>query len=163
MNPATSPKYHFLVVDDDIHLHTTFTLMLEFHGHEVRTAHTGEAALALLEKVKFDVIITEYWLPGMQGDELAAIVRQHWPDQPIILATTNVEDIQGHFHPPATVDCLLNKPFSMLQLREAILGVLDRYEEIRRGGSEAHQAPEDWLGVPKRLRNLPRPDDRPGR
>jgi two-component system OmpR family response regulator len=119
MSPSAKPKYHFLVVDDDIHLNTTFALMLEFHGHEVRTAHTGETALAMLEKEKFDLIITEYWLSRMQGDDLAAMIKQQWPDQPIIMATANIEEVQKYVHPLAEVDCFLNKPFSMSQLRES--------------------------------------------
>ena len=136
MKASAKHKYNFLVVDDDIHLHTAFALMLEFNEHEVRTVHTGEAALALLEQEKFNLIITEYWLPGMYGDELAAIVKQQWPHQPIIMATANIEQLM--FEPP--MDCLLNKPFSMSQLREAILGVLDRYAGIRPVSPEARGA-----------------------
>src|ERR1039457_2073585 len=140
MNPSANPKYQFLVVDGDIHLNTTFALMLEFPGHEVRTAHTGETALAMLEQDQFDLIITEYWLPRMQGDDLAAVIKQQWPDQRIIMAAANVEEIQKYVHPLAGVDCFLNKPFSMSQLREAILRVLDRYIETWQVGPEAREA-----------------------
>ena len=135
--------YQFLVVDGDIHLNTTFALMLEFPGHEVRTAHTGETALAMLEEDRFDLIILEYWLPRMHGDDLAAIVKQRWPDQPIIMATANIEEIQKHVHPLAGVDCFLDKPHSMSRLREAILWVLDYYAGVRQGvpGTQgAHEA-----------------------
>jgi DNA-binding response OmpR family regulator len=119
MNLSANPKYQFLVVDGDIHLNMTFALMLEFPGQGVRTAHTGETALAMLEKEKFDLIITEYWLSRMQGDDLAAMIKQQWPDQPIIMATANIEEVQKYVHPLAEVDCFLNKPFSMSQLRES--------------------------------------------
>jgi DNA-binding response OmpR family regulator len=61
MNLSANPKYQFLVVDGDIHLNMTFALMLEFPGQGVRTAHTGETALAMLEKEKFDLIITRLY------------------------------------------------------------------------------------------------------
>jgi DNA-binding response OmpR family regulator len=162
MNPSANPKYHFLVVDGDIHLSTTFALMLEFYEHEVRTAHTGEAALALLEKERFDLIITEYWLPRMHGDELATTIKQQWPDQPILMATANIEEVQKYIHPLAGVDCLLNKPFSMSQLRGAILWVLDRYAEIRPGGLETHGAHERRIEEPEKPRNPQRPGHRRG-
>jgi len=155
MSPSAKPKYHFLVVDDDIHLNTTFALMLEFHGHEVRTAHTGETALAMLEKDRFDLIITEYWLPRMYGDELAAVIKQHWPDQPILMATANTEELM--YVPPIDgVDCVLNKPFSMAQLREAILWVLDRYSGIRPVSPEARRAHGDRPAPSDKQRSSPR-------
>ena len=150
--------YQFLVVDGDIHLDTTFALMLEFPGLEVRTAHTGETALTMLEQDQFDLVIMEYWLPRLHGDDLAAIVKQQWPDLPIILATTNVEEIQKYVHPLAGVDCFLNKPFSMSQLREAILRALDYYTEVRRGVPRACGAHEAHLVAT----TLPQKPSRPG-
>jgi len=157
MNPSANPNYQFLVVDGDIHLNTTFALMLEFPGHEVRTAHTGETALAMLEQDQFHLIIMEYWLPRMHGDDLAAIIKQQWPDLPIIMATANIEEVRKYVHPLAGVDCFLNKPFSMSQLREAVLWVLDYYTKVRkvvpvaRKAHESHPVVTDFLRKPLRL------------
>jgi two-component system response regulator VicR len=140
MNTSANPNYKILVVDDDLDVNTTFALLLEFDGHEVQTAYTGEAALAMLEKSKFDLIITEYWLPRMKGDELAAIVKQRWRDLPIIMATANSEELSNDVHPISGVDCLLNKPFSMPQLREAMIWVIDRYSENRQSDPGIHKA-----------------------
>jgi CheY-like chemotaxis protein len=104
MNTSANPNYKILVVDDDLDVNTTFALLLEFDGHEVQTAYTGEAALVMLEKSKFDLIITEYWLPRMKGDELAAIVKQRWPDLPIIMATANSEELSKDAYPISGVD-----------------------------------------------------------
>jgi DNA-binding response OmpR family regulator len=135
MKLAANPKYNILVVDDDISLNTTFTLLLGFDGHEVRTAFSGEAALALLSKSKFDLIITEYWLPRMRGDELAILIKEKWPHQPIIVATANIEELNKDAPPIAGVDCLLNKPFSISQLREAMIWAFARYAESRSGNA----------------------------
>ena len=127
-NTAVKPKYKILVVDDDLELNTSFALLLEFEGHEVQTAYTGEAALEKLALSHFDLMISEYWLPRMRGDELAALVQERWPDLPIIMATANFEEV-GVDHPIAGVDCLLDKPFTMNQLREAMSWVLGHHEE----------------------------------
>jgi DNA-binding response OmpR family regulator len=126
---STPLKYRVLVVDDDLDLNTTFSLLLEFDGHEVRTAYTGEAALLILEKNKFDLVIAEHCLPGMKGDELTALIKQKWPGQPIIITTADTNEFCEDYFPIAGVDCFLNKPFSMSQLREAIIWVLDRHRE----------------------------------
>jgi DNA-binding response OmpR family regulator len=138
MNTPMNPKHKILVVDDDLDVNTTLALMLEFDGHEVQTAYTGEAALAMLEKRKFDLIITEYWLPRMKGNELAALVKQQWPNQPIIMATANLDELNMEVHPISGVDCLLDKPFSMLQLREAMVWVLDCYADRQQSSLAIH-------------------------
>jgi DNA-binding response OmpR family regulator len=157
MNPAAEPKHQFLVVDDDIHLNTTFALMLEFPGYEVRTVHSGEVALALLAKARFDLIITEHWVSGMQGDELAAIVKQQWPGLPIIMLTADFEEMQRHVDPLAGVDCHLSKPVSMSQLREAVMRVLDRYAGIRESSRRAHGTKNGQIEEPAKSRKTPRP------
>ena len=85
---------------------------------------SGEAALALLEQNTFDLIITDYSMMGMKGNQLAAIIKQGRPDQPIIMATAFAAD----FHPSGKrnggVDYVLSKPFSQTELREAIALVM---------------------------------------
>ena len=108
------------MVDDDLDLNTGFALLLEFDGHKVQTAYTGEAALEMLAKSHFDLMITEYWLPRMRGDHLVSLVKQKWPDLPVIMVTANFEEIHVDDHPIPGVICLLDKPFSMDHLREAM-------------------------------------------
>jgi DNA-binding response OmpR family regulator len=129
MRVSVNQKYKILVVDDDLDLNTSFALLLEFDGHEVETAYTGEAALEKLAKKHFDLMIAEYWLPRMTGDQLAAMVKHRWPDLPIIMVTANFEEIHADDHPIAGVNCLLDKPFSMDQLREAMNWVMGREVE----------------------------------
>ena len=131
MNTPLNSKYKILVVDDDLDVNTTLALMLEFDGHEVHTAFTGEAALAMLQKRNFDLIISEYWLPRMKGNELAALVKGQWPNKPIIMATANLDELNMEVPPIGGVDCLLGKPFSMSQLREAMSWVLEGCAERR--------------------------------
>jgi len=138
MNMSASPKYKILVVDDDLDLNTGFALLLEFDGHEVHTAYTGEAALEMLAKNHFDLMIAEYWLPRMTGDQLASHVKQRWPDLPIIMVTANFGEVHVEDHPIAGVDCLLDKPFSMEQLREAMNWALGRHAEKHDDDHSAH-------------------------
>jgi CheY-like chemotaxis protein len=126
------------VVDDDLELNTSFALLLEFDGHEVETVYNGEAALEKLGKGHFDVIISEYWLPRMRGDQLAALVKERWPDLPIIMVTANFEEIHMEEHPLTGVHCLLDKPFTMNQLRESLSWVMGHQGEKPAEESEPH-------------------------
>jgi DNA-binding response OmpR family regulator len=156
MNTLINSKYRILVVDDDLDLNTGFALLLEFEGHKVQTAYTGEAALEMLAKGHFDLLIAEYWLPRMRGDHFASLVKQKWPNLPIIMVTANFEEIDVDDHPIAGVNCLLDKPFSMDQLREAISWTLGRHGETQPGNPEIHWVHRGELTAPESPPSVPR-------
>jgi CheY-like chemotaxis protein len=124
MKESENPGHNILVVDDESAVCKAFKLLLEFDGHRVQTAESGELALAAYEPGKFDLVITDYSMCGMKGDELAALIKQRQPDQPIIMATAFAADFSFPGKPPAAVDWVLNKPFSLIELREAIVKVM---------------------------------------
>src|ERR1035437_2653380 len=113
-----------LVVDDEPAVRDAIKMMLKFDGHEVQTANGSKEALSLLEKGKFDLIITDYSMSGMKGDELAAVIKQRLPHQPIIMITAYAELLKSSSNPLPGVDFIISKPFSLAELREAIAGVL---------------------------------------
>src|ERR1017187_2471789 len=113
-----------LVVDDEPAVGEAIKMMLQFDGHEVQTANGSKEALSLLEQGKFDLIIMDYSMPGMKGDELAAVIKQRLPHQPIIMITAYAEMLESSGNPLTGVDFILSKPFSLADLREAIARVL---------------------------------------
>ena len=61
-------------------------------GHSVTEAHSGAYALKLLEaEPPFDVVVTDYAMPGMNGHDLAVRIQQINPGLPVILATGYAE------------------------------------------------------------------------
>jgi two-component system cell cycle response regulator CpdR len=119
-------RYHILVVDDEPSVRRAIQMLLGHDGHEVRTVDSGETALALLEQDLFDLVITDYSMEGMKGDQLAAIIKQRWPGQPVILATAFAADFPHSSTPSGGVDYVLSKPFSVVELREAIAWVMSQ-------------------------------------
>jgi len=113
-----------LVVDDEPTVSGAIKLLLQFDGHAVQTVDRGEAALALLEQHPFDLIITDFFMPGMKGDQLAARIKQRWPDQPVIMVTAFAEEFNAFGKAQGDVDFLLPKPFFRDELREAVFQVL---------------------------------------
>jgi CheY-like chemotaxis protein len=118
-----------LVVDDEPAVCGAIKMMLEHDGHEVQTANNGREALSLLEKSRFDLVITDYSMPEMRGDELAAAIKQRLPNQPVLMITAHAEMLKSSGRPLAGVDFLLNKPFLLNELREAVAGVLPKSRE----------------------------------
>ena len=109
-----------LVVDDEPFVSDAVKMMLTFDGHEVITASSGLEALALLEKEKYDLVITDYAMPIMKGDELAVTIKARNPGQPIVLITAYAEMLKAARHPLTGVDFIISKPFLLDNLREAI-------------------------------------------
>jgi signal transduction histidine kinase len=81
-----------LVVDDDPVVATGTVAMLEDLGHVATEVASGEAAWQLLcSDEVIDLVITDHAMPGMTGTELAARIRQSWPELPIVIATGYAE------------------------------------------------------------------------
>src|SRR5712692_1416173 len=66
--PPALPKRRILVVDDEPFVCDAVKMMLNFDGHVVETASNGKEALALFDKGKFDLVITDFAMPSMKGD-----------------------------------------------------------------------------------------------
>ena len=113
-------KRHILVVDDEPLVCETVTMLLRLDGHLVDTASSGKEALALFEKEKYDLVITDYAMPVMKGDELAMTIKARTPGQPIVLITAYAEMLKASHHPLTGVDFVISKPFLLENLREAI-------------------------------------------
>ena len=123
MITAAFPQRRILVVDDEPLVCDAVKLMLDFDGHEVETASNGKEALAKLEKDRFDLVITDYEMPGMKGDELAAAIKARDTKQAVVMITAYAELLQASRNPLLGVDFLLSKPFLLENLREAIAKV----------------------------------------
>jgi len=82
-----------LVVDDDASIRETFEHHLARQGHEVATAQTAEAALALLPDFEPVLVITDIRMPGMDGIELLRRVREANKDIDVLVITAH-EDMK---------------------------------------------------------------------
>jgi CheY-like chemotaxis protein len=117
--PAIEPR-RILVVDDEPFVCDAVKMMLAFDGHHVDTANSGKEALELFEAGKYDLVITDYAMPAMKGDELALAIKTRMPGQPVVMITAYAEMLKAANHPLRGVDFMISKPFLLENLREAI-------------------------------------------
>jgi ATP-dependent Lon protease len=110
-----------LVVDDEPMVCAAVEMMLKFDGHEVVTAGNAKEALELFDRDKFDLVITDYSMPEMKGDELARVLKARQPGQPVVMITAHAEILKSSGTPLIGVDQIIGKPFLLENLREAIL------------------------------------------
>lgn len=111
-----------MLVEDEILIRIVTADVLRDAGHVVVEASNGEEAVALLSAgLKIDLVVSDVRMPGtIDGLQLAAFVREHFPALPVLLATSHWP---GQDTPP--LDLLL-KPYSSDELLAAIARAADR-------------------------------------
>jgi len=105
-------------VDDEPFVCESIKMLLAYDGHDVQTASGGAEALTRFDPEKIQVVFTDFYMPGMKGDELAEKIKARSPATPIILLTA--------FPPPskpAAIDLVLTKPFMLQSLRDGLCKV----------------------------------------
>jgi PAS domain S-box-containing protein len=73
---ASTERYRLLVVDDNLDAANSLGMILRLKGHQVRIAHSGPAALELVESHQPEMIFLDIGMPGMDGYEVARHIRQ---------------------------------------------------------------------------------------
>ena len=120
MAMAENPGRRILVVDDESLVCDSIKSVLASDGHEVVMAFNAEEALEAFRDREFDIVITDYEMPVMKGDKLAAAIKMLRPEQPIILITAYAESLRLKGNFPLGVDLVLPKPFKLEEMRQAV-------------------------------------------
>jgi phosphate regulon transcriptional regulator PhoB len=125
-----TPK-HILVVDDEADLVELVSYNLRKEGFIVESASDGESALKKIKKGKYDLLILDLMLPGIQGIELCRIVRNDPKNSglPIIMLTAKGEEIDRIVGLEMGADDYMTKPFSPRELVARVKAVLRRFTE----------------------------------
>src|SRR5262249_53749488 len=76
-----------LVIDDQATVRRFLEIALGRLGHRPRTAVDANEGLAAFKEERFDLVLTDFGLPGMNGKEVARVVHQMSPETPVILLT----------------------------------------------------------------------------
>ena len=132
-----------LLVDDDPDLLKLISLRLTSAGYRVRTADSGEAALAALAVARPAAVITDMRMPGIDGLQLFdAIHRQH-PALPVIILTAHGTIPDAVSATQRGVFGFLTKPFDSQELLQKVASAVRLTGE----GPEANkQASGEWRG-----------------
>jgi signal transduction histidine kinase len=78
-----------LVVDDNEDSAESMAVLLRIEGHLVQTAHDGEAALALAERFRPDIVLLDLGMPNLNGYEVCSRIRQAaWGREMLVIAQT---------------------------------------------------------------------------
>jgi len=120
-------NYHLLLVEDDTIIAAVISGLLEQQGHSIFHVANGLAALAELAHASFDAALLDLDLPGVDGFQIARLIRQREHDgqrMPIIAVTARSGSEDELRAQAAGMDGFLRKPLSGEQLAEALAKVI---------------------------------------
>jgi signal transduction histidine kinase len=109
-----------LVVDDQPLICQLLQQYLSRDAHVVELASDGCQAWEKFQQGIFDLVLTDKAMPGMDGDQLAARIKQLKPSQPIILLTGFGDLAYPEGECPKSIDLILSKPVAPEALRHAV-------------------------------------------
>lgn len=122
-----------LVVDDDQGVRNVVKTVLERRGYDVTAAEDGRSAITAVEDEKFDVVIVDIFMPGMDGLETIRLFNKHAPSVPVIAISgfmfRNSATPAPDFRSMATklgATYSLHKPFRARELMHAVSACLKR-------------------------------------
>ena len=108
-------RKRLLVVDDDPQMTRLVSILLAREGYEGVTLDSAGEALKRITAEEFDLLLTDWNMPGMTGDQLAMESKRLKPTVPVILMT-GVPTFTG----AVGIDATLRKPFTSAELKHLV-------------------------------------------
>ena len=114
-----------LVVDDEKLLVKGLKFNLENEGYEVQTAYDGAAAVELVRREAFDLVLLDWMMPVMSGSDACMKIRE-FSDVPVIMLTARSEDADKLMGFACGADDYITKPYNILEVKARIRALLRR-------------------------------------
>ncbi len=115
-----------LLVDDSKMARRMISRTLEKLGiGEITEAENGREAVPLLQSQHFDLVVTDYNMPEMDGHELLKFIRQmsNQPDVPVMMVTTEGDESKLQAIQHEGVSAIMDKPFQVQEVRSMMESV----------------------------------------
>ena len=125
--PRRMPKpARILVIDDEPLVVETLAGLLQQAGHSVETALTGSAGIERYRQRRFDCVVTDLLMPGLNGLTVGRAIRDQDPSAYVVLLTAQAEQLDAKQTEAAGVDRVVTKPVG----REQLLSIFEIEEQV---------------------------------
>ena len=125
------PRQLILVVDDEDNLRDVLVEVLRRDGHEVDSAVDGAEGLRRVEERRYDLVVTDLRMPGLEGPALYRALRARYPEQPprviFMSANTGIDEY-------ASFLAETGEPFNLADMRQVVMQVLSQVRSRAGGG-----------------------------
>lgn len=122
--------YKILIIEDNPDIVANIYAFFEPKGFELDNAHNGISGLTLAANNRYDVILLDVMLPGMDGTKLCKTLREEYHNKtPILMLTardTILDKVAGF---DSGADDYLIKPFSLVELESRIKALIRRHQD----------------------------------
>ena len=109
-----------LIVDDNPHMSSLLSDILDFFDYKTVGAQDGEDALTILSDDSFDMVITDLKMPRMGGMDLLRTLKENFPRLPVVVITGFGTDSSKSDAFAAQADGFLTKPFKVEEIKELL-------------------------------------------
>ncbi len=113
-----------MIVDDEKLVRWSISSGLERDDHEVFCAQSGEEAIEKAKEVGFDLVITDFKMPGMNGAELLEQLKDLNPDTKVVVLTAYSAELSMRRAVKLGASEYIEKPFLVDEIRELVQTVL---------------------------------------
>jgi DNA-binding NtrC family response regulator len=120
MRMPVAQANQILIVDDNPHMSTLLSDILDFFDYKAVGARDGEEALKILAENCFDMVITDLRMPRMGGMDLLHTIKDQFPYLPVVVITGFGTDSSKSDAFAAKADGFLAKPFRVDQIKELL-------------------------------------------
>lgn len=125
MDLSTAKNFNVLVVDDEVDLVDIMKDFLNLEGYEVKTAHHGLEAIAMMEKHQFDIVLSDIRMPKMDGVEFLKVAKKNWPNT-IYIFLTGYSDYSEDEIIQLGARSLFTKPVDFSKVMHLLQGLLKK-------------------------------------
>ncbi len=113
-----------LLVDDEPAVLKCLTTVLTRLGHSVTAARSGEAALDHLGQQTFDLVVTDFRMPGLGGDAVVQALRSRQADAAVVMITGLADELPVWLRAGPDAVRILAKPFTIFQFQAEVADAL---------------------------------------
>jgi DNA-binding response OmpR family regulator len=117
-------KPNILIVDDDRDIVNVLTIILEENDFYVHSVFKGKDAVEVIKKKRPDLILLDYMLPDINGDEVSRHIRGILKDSPVPIVLISAAHNAQRIADQAEMDGYIPKPFEMDELLSTIKRLL---------------------------------------
>jgi CheY-like chemotaxis protein len=125
MPAALQKKGQLLVVDDEKAIQRVLAEALSFMGYDVTLAGNGLEATTLFLTGSYDLVMTDFQMPLMNGWQLSRVVKEQSPSTPVIVITGFCDDEQRKKLTTTSVDAIILKPFKLEEIENTVERLLN--------------------------------------
>jgi DNA-binding response OmpR family regulator len=128
-----------LVIEDDPDIAKLVKLHLEDLGCAVDLEHDGRAGLRLADSGRYDLVVLDLVLPGLDGLEICKTIRSRKDYLPVLMLTARSSEIDRVLGLEIGADDYLTKPFSIMELVARVKAIFRRETAMRQKAADAPQ------------------------